>query len=136
MERQSLYLEKRITGLGMGLWRGMAMENSEIIGLIGMVLIVAAIYPQVFRLYRRKSSEDISVFLLVIMLTGSCFLITYAFIINSLTYKLLEIFFAAHLFITLILVIKYRKKSQAIKGNSSTNQKEEAPSEQGEEGKV
>jgi MtN3 and saliva related transmembrane protein len=98
----------------------MVMENQEIIGLVGMVCLVGAIYPQLIRLYRRKSSEDISIFLLIIMLIGSCFLITYAFMIDSFTYKLLEILFGIHVIMMLILVIKYRKKAYTSNTDAST----------------
>ncbi len=87
------------------------MQDYEILGLIGMICMATAIYPQLYRIYKRKSSEDISIFLLIMMLIGSCFLIIYAFIIDSFTYKLLESLFALHLIILFILTIKYRKKS-------------------------
>lgn len=112
------------------------MHDYEIIGLIGMACMVGAVYPQLFRLYRRKSSEDISIFLLAIMLVASCFLIAYAFMIDSFTYKLLEIFFAAHILITLILVVKFRKKTDTPKNDSQTNRNEADLSGRGDEGKV
>jgi MtN3 and saliva related transmembrane protein len=86
------------------------MNDYEVIGLIGMMCMVMALYPQLYRIYKRKSSEDLSLLLSSILLIGSCFLIIYAFIIDSLTYKLLEILFAIHVIILLIFTIKYRKK--------------------------
>lgn len=81
----------------------------EVISYIGMLLIVGSGIPQVLRLFKTKSSKDISLTLYVMLITGVSCMLPYTihdgnplFILN---YSLNLLLFLA----ILALSIRYRK---------------------------
>jgi MtN3 and saliva related transmembrane protein len=85
------------------------MDIIMIIGITASVLTAASLLPQLFRLLKEKRAEDVSVGMLVVLLTGVILWICYG------TLKQDPIIIFANLaslvinVITLVLTVKYKK---------------------------
>ncbi len=85
------------------------MLIDEILMSVGAVIIVVSWLPQIIKLMRTKSSKDISIPFLIIIIAGTLLLIPHSIIINDIYFTLLNISAASAAFIALLLSIKYRR---------------------------
>lgn len=85
------------------------MVIDEILMSIGAIIIVLSWFPQMIKLLRTKSSRDISIPFLIIIITGTLLLIPHSIIINDIYFTLLNSCAATAAFIVLLLSIKYRR---------------------------
>ncbi len=82
----------------------------EYLGAIGGIILIASYLPQIVKLVRTKSSEDISMlFIGCIMLAAAC-LTLYAYHIEDLLFTVLNTMSALTAGIVLALTFHYRKK--------------------------
>ncbi len=85
------------------------MLIDELLMAIGAIIIVVSWLPQMIKLLRTKSSKDISIPFLAIIITGTVLLIPHSIIINDIYFTLLNSCAASIAFIVLLLATKYRK---------------------------
>ncbi|MCX6818873.1 MAG: PQ-loop domain-containing transporter [Candidatus Aenigmarchaeota archaeon] len=85
------------------------MIIDELLMSIGAIIIVVSWLPQMIKLLRTKSSKDISIPFLAIIITGTLLIIPHSIIINDIYFTLLNSCAASIAFIVLLLAIKYRK---------------------------
>ena len=76
---------------------------------MGAIIIIASWLPQIIKILRTKSSRDISIPFLIILLIGTVMMIPHSFVINDIYFMLLGMAAGTAAFIVLILTIKYRK---------------------------
>ena len=85
------------------------MEFEKIIGIASGVLTSISMLPQVFKLIKTKESENISMGMLIVLLTGVAGWIYYGFLKNDWIIILTNAFAFLINFVTMILSVKYRK---------------------------
>ena len=61
----------------------MAFSDSELIGLAAGILTTLAFVPQVFRAYRTKSVEDLSLWMLIAFTAGVTLWVLYGVILHA-----------------------------------------------------
>lgn len=84
-------------------------SNMELwMSLVGISMSLGGI-PQAFRIYTRKASNDISIFLWVILIHGLAWWLYYGILINSISLIVTNSVCLVVDSIVLWLVIKYRK---------------------------
>lgn len=76
---------------------------------IGTILIVISGIPQIVRLEKRKSSKDISIWMYLMTLIGTGFLLAKTININDMVFIATETAIMTTLLITIIMIIAYRK---------------------------
>lgn len=82
----------------------------EIIGYLAGILSVLTFLPQIFKLYRTKSSNDLSAFMIIIFNSSVILWFVYGVSLNNLPMIIANL---AIIFLTLIILIMifiYRKK--------------------------
>ncbi len=60
------------------------MISSETFGFIAAALTTIAFFPQVIKTWRTQKAEDVSIFMLIMFITGLVFWIVYAIQVNAL----------------------------------------------------
>lgn len=83
---------------------------AEILVTIGSIIIVLSWIPQIIKLYRRKSSKDISTPFIAIIILGTLMLIPRAVKIGDIYFLSLYIASSSVASIALILALIYQKK--------------------------
>ena len=89
------------------------MNNFNYIDLFGFMaafLTTIAFLPQLYKTWKTKSAEDVSLVMLILFLTGLTCWIIYGLKINSIPIVLANIVTFVFNFSILILKINYRKK--------------------------
>ncbi len=85
------------------------MSPETIIGISASVLTTTSMLPQLFKLLKEKKSEDVSLWMLLILFAGICLWIIYGIMKNDF---IIIISNAISLFINVIIVvlkIKFKK---------------------------
>lgn len=75
--------------------------------IVGISMSLAGI-PQVYRMWKRKTSDDISIFLWIIMIHGIAWWLYYGITINSISLIITNSVCIVLDSIVLIMIIKYR----------------------------
>lgn len=78
--------------------------------VIGSILIISSWFPQIMKLLRSKSSEDISLMFLLVISVGTLLLVPHSFAINDLFFIILNSSAGGIAAFTLLLAWHYRKK--------------------------
>lgn len=60
------------------------MPTIEIIGLIAATLTTSSFVPQVYKLWKSKSTEDISLLMYIVLFTGCMLWLYYGLVVDSL----------------------------------------------------
>ncbi len=81
----------------------------EILGLVAAILTTAAFLPQVYKTWKTKSADSLSVSMLFIFVTGVLCWLIYGFLIHSIPIILANLVTAISGF--LLLYFKYRYKN-------------------------
>ncbi len=84
------------------------MKIIEIIGLIAGALTTGAFVPQVYKLWKTKSTKDISMSMYIVMLIGVVLWFTYGFYHDSLPILLTNLVTAMLLLTVIVLKLKYK----------------------------
>ncbi len=85
------------------------MLIDELLMIMGSFIIIASWFPQIIKILRTRSSRDISIPFLIILLTGTVMMIPHSFVINDIYFMALGLAGGTAAFIVLLLTIKYRK---------------------------
>ena len=85
----------------------MPSELPAIIGLIGNILVLGGYLPQIFKTWKTKKAEDISIMMWVYYFIGDLFLLVYSIMTNDLVFTILFAFFTVGNAILIILTKKY-----------------------------
>ena len=84
--------------------------NVEVIGIIAAVLTTFGFVPQVFKSFRTKNVEGISLTMYLAMFIGLIFWLIYGFLIDSFAIKLANIVSGILVFTLIVLRIIYKNK--------------------------
>jgi len=83
------------------------MLSIEIIGLVAATCTTAAFVPQVYKVFRTKSTKDISLTMYLILLVGSLLWLYYGLVIDSLAIILANSVTGVLILAVLFLKLKY-----------------------------
>ncbi|AXT62237.1 hypothetical protein D1816_18340 [Aquimarina sp. AD10] len=86
------------------------IDSIEILGLVAAVLTTSSFLPQVYKTWKTKSTESLSMTMLLIFVTGVLCWLVYGFLISSLPIVLANFITAISGF--LLLYFKYRYKNR------------------------
>ncbi|MEE9362571.1 MAG: SemiSWEET transporter [Cellulophaga sp.] len=84
------------------------VEKIEVLGSIAAVLTTGAYVPQVYKIWKEKSTKDISLSMYFVMLTGVLLWLVYGIHYNSIPIIVANIVTAILLVFVLILKLKYK----------------------------
>lgn len=88
--------------------------SQDIFGWIGGTLIVITNLPQLHKLYKTKSGEDISFYTVLLGIIGSIFMGTYGFVINSIPLIICNILITLIMLAILFLKNKFKNRNDSI----------------------
>ena len=86
--------------------------NSQVLAgsaLIGAIIVMAGMLPQVFHLIRVKDSTGISIWMWILWLIADSLLLIYAISINSLIFAVIHGYYILIGILVIILTLMYRR---------------------------
>ena len=86
------------------------IQTIEIVGLIAATLTTSSFIPQVYKAYKTKDVEGVSLTMFLAMFVGVLLWLVYGFYINSLSMVIANIITSILCMAILVLKIKHRKK--------------------------
>ncbi len=81
----------------------------NVLGYIGMSLIIVSLVPQLIKTHQRKQVQDISIFFPLIQITSGCCMIPYAISIKSYQVLTIQCAVSTNSLILLYQILRYRK---------------------------
>lgn len=84
------------------------MNSVEILGYTAGFMIVISYIPQIVKLYRKKNSEDVSVYTYISFLIAQILFLIYGFIKVDLPIIMVNIFSSVLCIINIMLIYIYR----------------------------
>ncbi len=78
------------------------------IGLIGGILVAFGFLPQIVKALRTRSTGDISIYMLLTILTGGVLYTTYALMVGDLVFITMNFLATLNTLILLILKLRFR----------------------------
>ena len=81
----------------------------DLFGFLAALLTTIAFLPQLYKTWKTKSAEDVSLVMLILLITGLVCWIIYGFKINSIPILVANIITFIFNFSILVLKISYRK---------------------------
>jgi MtN3 and saliva related transmembrane protein len=85
------------------------IETMEIVGFIAAILTTSAFVPQVYKTWKTKAVEGISLTMFLAMFTGVVLWTFYGFYKNSLSMVIANTITAVFIFVLIVLKIKHKK---------------------------
>jgi MtN3 and saliva related transmembrane protein len=85
--------------------------KTEIIGLIAGVFTASSLMPQLIKIIKEKKAEDLSLAMLITLMTGVCLWIYYGILRDDLPILLTNSFSLLLNITVVILSVKYKKKA-------------------------
>ena len=82
----------------------------QVIGIAAGICTSVALIPQVIKIFKTKSAEDVSLFTMIILLIGQALWITYGIMKSDIPIIATNIFSELVNVTTLVLKVKYGKK--------------------------
>jgi len=79
--------------------------NLEIIGIIAAILTTSGFIPQVYKSFKTKNVDGVSITMYIVLLVGMLFWLYYGILINSFSIKLANI--VSGLLILLLIILKF-----------------------------
>ncbi|MDG1731189.1 MAG: SemiSWEET transporter [Algibacter sp.] len=86
------------------------IDAIEIIGFIAAFLTTSAFVPQVYKTWKTKNVEAISLTMYLVMFTGVFLWLLYGIYMNSLSMLIANIITSSLILVLILLKIKYSKK--------------------------
>ena len=86
------------------------MSIDEWLVLIGGALIIGSWIPQIARIIKRKSAEDVSVMLLTLITIGTFALIPHSIVLKDVFFIALNLLAGSAVLLTLFVALYYRFK--------------------------
>ena len=87
------------------------IQPMEIVGLVAATLTTASFVPQVYKAYKTKDVEGVSLTMFLAMFVGVLLWLVYGFYLKSLSMVIANIITTVLCLMILVLKIKHRKKS-------------------------
>lgn len=87
------------------------IQPMEIVGLVAATLTTSSFVPQVYRAYKTKDVEGVSLTMFIAMFIGVLLWLIYGFYLKSLSMVIANIITSVLCLMILVLKIKHRKKS-------------------------
>ena len=87
------------------------IQPMEIVGLVAATLTTSSFVPQVYRAYKTKDVEGVSLTMFIAMFIGVLLWLIYGFYLKSLSMVIANIITSLLCLMILVLKIKHRKKS-------------------------
>jgi MtN3 and saliva related transmembrane protein len=84
------------------------IDKYEIIGLLAAVLTTSAFVPQVYKTWKTKSVENISLTMYIVMATGICLWLLYGILLNSLSLILANSITVILTVVIIIFKVRYK----------------------------
>jgi len=82
--------------------------NIEIVGLIAAALTTAAFVPQVYKTWKTKSADELSLTMYLVFFTGIMLWLAYGILLNSLSIMLANI--VTGILVLVLIYFKWRYK--------------------------
>lgn len=82
---------------------------TEAIGFSAGIVIAVSMFPQVLKAYKTKSVNDLSIFMIWLIIIGTFLWIVYGFLIGSLAIIVMDIITISVQFWLLYIKVKYEK---------------------------
>jgi len=89
-------------------------QITEIVGIIGNILLVVAYIPQIAKILKTKKAEDISIWMWINYFLGDVLLLIYSIGTGDTIFTMLFSFFTVGNFALLALTYKYGKFNKKI----------------------
>ena len=86
------------------------IQPMEIVGLVAATLTTASFVPQVYKAYKTKDVEGVSLTMFLAMFVGVLLWLVYGFYLKSLSMVIANIITSVLCLMILILKIKHKKK--------------------------
>ena len=87
------------------------IQPMEIVGLVAATLTTSSFIPQVYKAYKTKDVEGVSLTMFIAMFIGVLLWLIYGFYLKSLSMVIANIITSVLCLMILVLKIKHRKKS-------------------------
>ncbi|MEL0652056.1 SemiSWEET transporter [Algibacter sp. TI.3.09] len=87
------------------------IQPMEIVGLVAATLTTTSFVPQVYKAYKTKDVEGVSLTMFLAMFVGVLLWLVYGFYLKSLSMVIANIITSVLCLMILVLKIKHRKKS-------------------------
>jgi MtN3 and saliva related transmembrane protein len=81
----------------------------EIIGLVAAVLTTSAYVPQVYKTWKKKEADDLSLVMYTVMFVGIVLWLIYGIYLKSLAMILANIVTTILTFMMIIFILRYKK---------------------------
>jgi MtN3 and saliva related transmembrane protein len=85
------------------------MEFIELVGWIAGICTSTSLIPQLVKTVKKKTAEDVSVFMFIVMLTGNSLWIWYGF--SKSDFPIIATNFISLSLNTVLIILKYKYKS-------------------------
>ena len=86
------------------------MELKQWVGIIAGILTATSMLPQVIKVFKEKKAEDISLLMLIVLLSGIALWIVYGIMRNDLPIIATNAFSLLVNLVLMVLRIKYKKR--------------------------
>ncbi len=84
--------------------------NLEIIGIIAAILTTSGFIPQVYKSFKTKNVDGVSITMYIVLLIGMLFWLYYGILINSFSIKLANIVSGILVLTLIVFRVLYKKK--------------------------
>ncbi len=89
------------------------MNSTQIIGFIAGIFTGVSLLPQLIKIIKEKTTDDISTWTLLILMGGLGLWITYGVLINNLPIILTNLFSLVVNVVIIFLRLKFKKRNQS-----------------------
>ena len=87
------------------------MSYTEIIGFIAGIFTGVSLLPQLIKIIKEKKTDDISTWMLLILMGGLALWVTYGMLINNLPIIFTNLFSLAVNVVIIFLRLKFKKRT-------------------------
>jgi MtN3 and saliva related transmembrane protein len=87
------------------------MEFIDILGLVAGICTSTSLVPQLVKTVKKKTAEDVSVFMFIVMLTGNSLWIWYGF--SKSDFPIIATNFVSVALNTALIILKFKYKNAA-----------------------
>lgn len=84
------------------------MNGYQWVGLVGGMMVAFGFVPQIIKVFRTRSTHDLSLYMLLIIFTGGLFYTTYAFLAGDPVFIIINLLATSNTLLLLILKLVYR----------------------------
>jgi len=96
------------------------MEDDEIIGYVGGVLLAITSIPQIYRTLKTKKTDDLSIYFIFLQIITCIFFLTYGILINANPIMAANSILLVELLLLLFAKIKYTYNPNIVEREENT----------------